>query len=109
MPSSAIQSLIVVACEMNESHAAIEVTGADGERREYQSTSVVTVTTSDFDGWAIRQKETLRRERNSGCSPFARDCVWTTADDRPWYQVPGHSLSGLPLSSGKTFDGTDYE
>lgn len=23
--------------------------------------------------------------------------------DRPWYQMPGHSLSGLPLSSGKTF------
>lgn len=42
---------------MNESHAAIEVTGADGERLEYQSTSVVTVTTADLDGWAIRQKK----------------------------------------------------
>ena len=29
--------------------------------------------------------------------------------DRPWYQVPGHSLSGLPLSSGITNEGTDYE
>lgn len=29
--------------------------------------------------------------------------------DRPWYQVPGHSLSGLPLSLSKTFEGTDYE
>ena len=109
MPSSAIQSLIVVACEMNESHAAIEVTGADGERWEYQRTSVATVTTADFDGWAIRQKETLGRERNGGCSPFARDYVWATADDRPWYQVPGYSLSGLPLLSGKTIEGTDCE
>lgn len=108
MPSSAIQSLIVAACEMNESHAAIEVTGADGERWEYQSTSVVTVTTADFDGWAIRQKETLERYRSGDCSPFAREYVWA-GSDRPWYQVPGHSLSGLPLSSSKPFEGTDYE
>lgn len=87
----------------------IELTGADGEKWEYQSTSVATVTTADLDGWAIRQKEALRREQNGGCSPFARDYVWTTADDRPWYQAPGHSLSGLPLSSSKTFEGTDYE
>lgn len=93
---------------MNESHAAIEVTGADGERREYQSTSVVTVTTSDFDGWAIRQKETLTRDRSGDRSLFAREYVWADSDE-PWYQVPGHSLSGLPLSSGKTFEGTDYE
>lgn len=108
MPSSAIQSLIVAACEMNESHAAIEVTGADGERREYQSTSVVTVTTADFDGWAIRQKETLERDRSGDRSPFAHECAWA-GSDRPWYQVPGHSLSGLPLSSGITNEGTDYE
>ena len=108
MPSSAIQSLIAVAREMNESHAAIEVTGADGERWEYQSTSVVTVTTADFDGWAIRQKETLKRDRYGDCSPFAHEYVWMD-DDRPWYQAPGHSLSGLPLSSGKTFEGDDYE
>lgn len=93
---------------MNESHAAIEVTGADGERLEYQSTSVVTVTTADLDGWAIRQKETLERDRSGGCSPFAREYVWA-GSDRPWYQVPGHSLSGLPLSSGITNEGTDYE
>lgn len=108
MPSSAIQSLIVVECEMNESHAAIEVTGADGEKWEYQRTSVATVTTADLDGWAIRQKETLRRDRSDDRSPFAREYVWADSD-RPWYQVPGHSLSGLPLSSGKTFEGTDYE
>lgn len=108
MSSSAIQSLIVAACEMNESHAAIEVTGADGERQEYQSTSVVTVTTADFDGWAIRQKETLERDRSGDCSLFAHECAWA-GSDRPWYQVPGYSLSGLPLSSSKTFEGTDYE
>lgn len=94
-------------CEMDDM-APIELTGADGERREYQSISVVTVTTADFDGWAIRQKETLERDRSDDRSPFAREHVWANSD-RPWYQVPGHSLSGLPLSSGKTFEGTDYE
>lgn len=29
--------------------------------------------------------------------------------DRPWYQMSGHSLSGLPLLSGKTIEGTDCE
>ena len=94
-------------CEMNEG-MAIELTGADGERREFQSTSVATVTTADLDGWAIRQKETLKRDRSGDCSPFAHGYVWAESD-RPWYQVPGYSLSGLPLSSSKTFEGTDYE
>lgn len=93
---------------MNESHAAIEVAGADGERWEYQSASVVTVTTADFDGWAIRQKETLKRDHSGYCSPFAREYVWADGD-RPWYQVPGHSLCGLPLLSAKTTERTDYE
>lgn len=93
---------------MNEG-MAIKLTGANGEKRECPITAVVTVTTADFDGWAIRQKEALARERNGGCSSFARDCVWATADDRTWYQMPGHSLCGLSLSSGKTFEGTDYE
>lgn len=92
---------------MNEG-MAIKLTCANGERRKYQSTSVVTVTTADFDGWAIRQKETLECDRSDDRSPFAREYVWADSD-RPWYQVPGHSLSGLPLSSGKTFEGTDYE
>lgn len=90
-------------CEMDDM-APIELTGADGEKWEYQRTSVATVTTADFDGWAIRQKETLTRDRSGGCSPFAREYVWA-GSDRPWYQVPGHSLSGLPLSSSKTFEG----
>lgn len=94
-------------CEMDDM-APIELTGADGEKWEYQRTSVATVTTADFDGWAIRQKETLERDRSDDCSPFAREYVWADSD-RPWYQAPGHSLSGLPLSSGKTFEGTDYE
>lgn len=92
---------------MNEG-MAVELTGANGDKWECLGT-VVVVTSVDFDGWAIRQKEALRREQNGGCSPFARDYVWTTADDRPWYQAPGHSLSGLPLSSGITNEGTDYE
>lgn len=109
MPSLTIQSLTVVVSGVNEGNAAIELPGSDCETCGHPSAAVATITTADLDGWAIRQKETLRRERNGGCSPFARDCVWKTADDRPWYQVPGHSLSGLPLSSGKTFEGTDYE
>lgn len=87
--------------------APIELTGADGERWERLGT-VVVVTSVDFDGWAIRQKEALERDRSGDCSPFAREYVWA-GSDRPWYQVPGHSLSGLPLSSSKTFEGTDYE
>lgn len=86
---------------------AIELTGADGEKWECLGT-VVAVTSVDSKGWAIRQKETLKRDRSGDCSPFARDCAWADGD-RPWYQVPGHSMSGLPLSSGKTFEGDDYE
>lgn len=86
---------------------AIELTGADGEKLEYLS-DVVVVTSIDSKGWAIRQKETLKRDRYGDCSPFAHEYVWMD-DDRPWYQVPGHSMSGLPLSSGKTFEGDDYE
>lgn len=107
MPSSTIQSLRLMMCEMDDM-APIELTGADGEKWEYQSTSVATVTTADLDGWAIRQKETLVRDRSGDCSPFAHECAWMD-DDMPWYQVPGHSLSGLSLSSSKTFEGTDYE
>lgn len=91
---------------MNEG-MAIELTGASGDKWECLGT-VVVVTSVDFEGWAIRQKETLERDRSGDCSLFAHECAWMD-DDRPWYQVPGHSLSGLPLSSGKTFEGTDYE
>lgn len=86
---------------------AIELTGADGEKLERLG-DVVVVTSVDSKGWAIRQKETLKRDRYGNCSPFAREYVWMD-DDRPWYQVPGHSLSGLPLSTGKTLEGIDYE
>lgn len=86
---------------------AIELTGADGEKLECLS-DVVVVTSVDSKGWAIRQKETLKRDRYGDYSPFAHEYVWMD-DDRPWYQVPGHSMSGLPLSSGKTFEGDDYE
>lgn len=86
---------------------AIEPTGADGEKLECLC-DVVVVTSVDSKGWAIRQKETLARDRYGNCSPFAREYVWA-GSGRPWYQVPGHSLSGLPLSSSKTFEWTDYE
>lgn len=92
---------------MNEG-MAIELTGADGEKLECLG-DVAVVTSVDSKGWAIRQKETLKRNRSGACSPFARACVWADGGDRPWYQAPGHSLSGLLLSSGKTFEGTDYE
>lgn len=86
---------------------AIELTGANGDKWECLGT-VVIVTSIDLKGWAIRQKEALKRNRSGDCSPFALERVWMD-DDRPWYQVPGHSLSGLPLSSGKTLEGFDYE
>lgn len=92
---------------MGDGNAALELTGADGEKWRCLGT-VVAVTSVDSKGWAIRQKETLKRARSGDCSPFARERVWMD-DDRPWYQVPGHSLSGLPLSSGKTYEGNDYE
>ncbi len=106
MPLSTIQSLRLKMCEMNEG-MTIELTGANGDKWECLGT-VVVVTSVDSKGWAIRQKETLKRDRYGDCSPFAHEYVWID-DDRPWYQAPGHSLSGLPLSSGKTFEGTDYE
>ena len=92
-------------CEMNEG-MTIELTGPNGGKWECLGT--VIVTSVDSKGWAIRQKETLKRDRYGDCSPFAHEYVWID-DDRPWYQVPGHSLSGLPLLSGKTIEGTDYE
>lgn len=81
--------------------APIELTGGDGEKYECLG-DVAPVKSIDLYGWRDRQKD------SPGESPFAREYVWAYGD-RPWYQVPGHSLSGLPLSSGKTFEGTDYE
>ena len=86
---------------------AIDLTGANGDKWKCLGT-VVIVTSVDLKGWAIRQKEALNRDRSGDCSPFAHECVWADGD-RPWYQAPGHSLSGLPLSSGKTLEGFDYE
>lgn len=91
---------------MGDGNAAIELIGANDD--EWVLADSVTVTSVDFEGWAIRQKETLKRDLPGDCSPFARECAWAD-DGRPWYQVPGHSLSGLPLSSGKTLEGFDYE
>lgn len=94
-------------CELSDSNAAIELTGAGGDK--WGCLSIVMVVTSvDSKEWAIRQKETLKRDRYGDCSPFAHEYVWMD-DDRPWYQAPGHSLSGLPLSSGKTYEGDDHE
>ena len=80
---------------------AIELTGADGEKYECLG-DVAPFKSIDLAGWRDCQKD------SSSESPFARECAWADGD-RPWYQAPGHSLSGLPLSSGKTFEGTDYE
>lgn len=80
---------------------AIELTGADGEKYECLG-DVAPVKSIDLDGWRACQKD------SPGESPFAREHVWADGD-RPWYQVPGHSLSGLPLLSGKTIEGTDCE
>lgn len=80
----------------------IELTGADGEK--YECLGDITQAQSiDLAGWRECRKDSPDK------SPFARECVWATVDDRPWYQMPGHSLSGLPLSSGKTTVRTDYE
>lgn len=92
---------------MGDGGAEIELTGANGDKWGCLGT-VVAVTSVDSKGWAIRQKEMLKRDRYGDCSPFAHEYVWMD-DDRPWYQAPGHSLSGLPLSIGKTFEGIDYE
>lgn len=93
---------------MGDDNAAIVLTGTDSKKWDCLGT-VVAVTSVDSKGWAIRQIETLKRDRSGDCSPFARNCVWADGGDRPWYQVPGHSLSGLPLLSGRTFEGDDYE
>lgn len=80
---------------------AIELTGAAGEKLECLG-DIAPVQSADLDGWRDCQKD-------SPCeSPFARESIWVDGD-RPWYQVPGHSLSGLPLLSGITNEGTDYE
>lgn len=92
---------------MGDGTAAIELTGANSGKWGCLGT-VVAVTSVDSKGWAIRQKEMLKRDRYGGCSPFAHEYVWMD-DDRPWYQAPGHSFSGLPLSTGITNEGTDYE
>lgn len=91
---------------MGDDTAAIELTGANGDKWGCLGT-VVAVTSVDLKGWAIRQKEALKRERSEDFPPFVHERVWMY-DDRPWYQAPGHSLSGLPLSSGTTIEGTDY-
>ena len=94
-------------CEMSDGNAALELTGTGGDKWGCLGT-VVAVTSVDSKGWAIRQKETLKRARSGDCPPFAHEYVWMY-DDRPWYQVPGYSMSGLPLSTGKTYEGADYE
>lgn len=82
--------------------APIELTGADGEKWECLGDNAP-AQRAGLDGWRDCQKD------SSSESPFARECVWADGGDRPWYQAPGHSLSGLPLLSGKTFEGDDYE
>lgn len=79
----------------------IELTGADGEKWECLG-DIAPAQRAALAGWRDCQKD------SSSESPFAREHVWADGD-RPWYQVPGHSLSGLPLSSGITNEGTDYE
>ncbi|MGO5417083.1 hypothetical protein [Collinsella sp. LCP19S3_B11] len=79
----------------------IELTGANGEKWEFLG-DIVPAQRADLAGWRDCQKDSLSE------SQFARECVWADGC-RPWYQVPGHSLSGLPLLSGKTIEGTDYE
>lgn len=88
MPSLTIQSLTVVVSVVNEGNAAIELPGADCETCGHPSAAVATITTADLDEWAIRQKEELRHERPEDCSPFAREYVWATCNDRLWYQTP---------------------
>lgn len=80
---------------------AIELTGVDGEKWECLG-DIAPAQRADLADWRDRQKDSPSE------SPFAREQVWA-GSDRPWYQAPGHSLSGLPLSSGLTNEGTDYE
>lgn len=79
----------------------IELAGADGEKWECLG-DIPPAQRDDLSGWHDCQKDSPVE------SPFVRECPWA-GSDRPWCQVPGHSLSGLPLSSSKTFEGTDYE
>ena len=79
----------------------IELTGANGEKWECLG-DIKQAQSIDLAGWRDRQKDSPSE------SPFAHEQVWADSD-RPWYQAPGHSLSGLPLSSGITNEGTDYE
>lgn len=80
---------------------AVELTGADAEKWECLG-DIVSAQRADLAGWRDCQKDSPIE------NPFAREHVWADSD-RPWYQVPGHSLSGLPLSSGRTFERIDYE
>lgn len=92
---------------MGDGTAAIELTGANGDKWGCLGT-VMAVTSVDLKGWAIRQKEALKRDCSGDCSPFAHEWIWMN-DDRPWYQMPGYSMSGLPLSSGRTVERISYE
>ena len=86
---------------MGDGNSAIELTGADGEKWECLG-DIVSAQGADLAGWRDCQKDSQSE------SPFARGSIWVDSD-RPWYQVPGHSLSGLPLLSGRTFERIDYE
>lgn len=86
---------------MSDGNAAIELTGADGEKYECLG-DIAPVQSADLDRWRDCQKD------SSNESLFAHESIWADGN-RPWYQVPGHSMSGLPLSSGKTFEGDDYK
>lgn len=86
---------------MNDGTAAIELTGTDGEKWECLG-DIAPAQRADLAGWRDCQKGSPSE------SPFVHESIWA-GSDRPWYQVPGHSMSGLPLSSGKTYEGTDYE
>lgn len=86
---------------MGDVNSPVELTGANGEKWKCLG-DIASAQRADLAGWRDCQKD------SPGNSPFTRECVWA-GGDRPWYQVPGHSLSGLPLLSGKTIEGTDYE
>lgn len=86
---------------MSDGNAAIELTGGYGEKWESLG-DIAPAHRADLDGWRDCQKDSPTE------SPFAHESIWACSD-RPWYQVPGHSLSGLPILSGRTFEGDDYE
>jgi hypothetical protein len=79
----------------------IELAGADGEKWECLG-DIPPAQRADLDGWRNCQKDSTSE------SPFASESIWADGG-RPWYQMPGHSMSGLPLSTGKTLEGIDYE